>query len=307
MTPVATTRAARSWATCSRTATTPASTTSTRSPASWWCRSAPTALERLRVLDLGDDGAVTDDHVLEMPEPVYSAWLGGNPEYDATTFRYGYTSLVSPTSAFDYDPATRTCDAGEAPAGARRTTPSSTRAGATVGDRTRRHPGPDLDRATDATAASTAPRPMLLYGYGSYEVVDRPDVLGVACEPARPRLRVRDRARPRRRRARPRWYDDGKLLHKRNTFTDFVACAEHLVATRVDVARPPRRPRRQRRRAAHGRGRRTCAPTCSGPIVAEVPFVDCLTTILDESLPLTDHRVGGVGRPGRTTRRSTRT
>ena len=65
------------------------------------------AVERLRVLTLGDDGAVADDHVLEMPEPVYSAWLGGNPEYDATIVRYQYTSLVSPTSAYDYDPATR--------------------------------------------------------------------------------------------------------------------------------------------------------------------------------------------------------
>ena len=103
------------------------------------------AVERLRVLTLGDDGAVADDHVLEMPEPVYSAWLGGNPEYDATIVRYQYTSLVSPASAYDYDPAARTATLVK-----RQPVPGydpeQLREPPGVGHRARRRPGADLDR-----------------------------------------------------------------------------------------------------------------------------------------------------------------
>jgi oligopeptidase B len=60
-------------------------------------------LEQLRVRRLADD----DEHVIEMPDPVYTVWAGENPEYETTTLRYGYTSLVQPASAFDYDLATR--------------------------------------------------------------------------------------------------------------------------------------------------------------------------------------------------------
>ena len=81
------------------------------------------------------------------------------------------------------------------------------------------------------------------------------------------------------------WYENGKMLTKRNTFTDFVASAEHLVS----VAGPPRaagRAGRIRRRAADGRGRQPGASAFAG-IVGAVPFVDALNSILDPSLPLT--------------------
>ena len=210
------------------------------------------AVERLRVLALGDDGAVTDDHVLEMPEPVYSAWLGGNPEYDATTVRYQYTSLVSPTSAYDYDPATRTATLVK-----RQPVPGydperyeSRREWATAPDGTR----VPISIVFRRDRRGDDPSPMLLYGYGSYEVsidptfsasrvslLDRGVVFAIA--------HVRGGGELGR-----RWYDDGKLLHKTNTFTDFVACAEHLVQRGLDVTRPARGTRRQRRRPAHGRG-----------------------------------------------------
>ncbi len=185
------------------------------------------AVERLRVLALGDDGAVTDDHVLEMPEPVYSAWLGGNPEYDATTIRYQYTSLVSPASAFDYDPATRAATLVK-----RQPVPGfepehyeSRREWATAPDGTR----VPISIVFRRDRHGEGPSPMLLYGYGSYEVsidptfsasrvslLDRGVVFAIA--------HIRGGGELGR-----RWYDDGKLLHKANTFTDFVACAEHLV------------------------------------------------------------------------------
>ncbi len=242
------------------------------------------ALERLRVLMLADDGGIDDDHVLAMPEPVYSAWLGSNPDYDATTLRYQYTSLVSPASAYDYDPAARTAtlvkrqpvpgydpdqyesrrEWAEAPDGAR--VPISI-----VYRKDRRGDGP---------------RPLLLYGYGSYEVsidptfssarvslLDRGMVFAIA--------HVRGGGELGR-----HWYDDGKMLHKRNTFTDFVACAEHLVRegwTSPDglAARGGSAGGLLMGAAANLR------PDLFRAIVAEVPFVDCLTTILDETLPLT--------------------
>jgi len=242
------------------------------------------AVERLRVLTFGDDGGVDDDHVVAMPESVYSAWLGGNPEYEATTIRYQYTSLVSPASAYDYDPVTRR---------------------ATL---VKRQPVPGYDpdeyesRREWATATDGAqipisivyrrdrrgddPSPMLLYGYGSYEVsidptfsasrvslLDRGVVFAIA--------HVRGGGELGR-----RWYDDGKLLRKPNTFTDFVACAEHVVQGGWTA------PDRLAARGGSAGGLLMGAvanlrPELFRAIVAEVPFVDCLSTILDESLPLT--------------------
>jgi oligopeptidase B len=93
------------------------------------------------------------------------------------------------------------------------------------------------------------------------------------------------------------WYDDGKLLHKRNTFTDFVACAEHLVTEGMTT------PDRLVARGGSAGGLLMGAVTNLRPdlfaaVVAEVPFVDCLTTILDETLPLTITEWEEWGNPG---------
>ncbi len=242
------------------------------------------AVELLRVLTLGDDGTVIDDHVLEMPEPVYSAWLGGNPEYDATTVRYQYTSLVSPTSAYDYDPATRTATLVK-----RQPVPGfdpeqyeSRREWATASDGTR----VPISIVYRRDRRGDGPGPMLLYGYGSYEVsidptfstsrvslLDRGVVFAIA--------HVRGGGELGR-----RWYDDGKLLRKTNTFADFVACAEHLV--REGWTSPERLAARGGSAGGLLMGAvANLRPDLFRAIVAEVPFVDCLTTILDESLPLT--------------------
>src|SRR5262249_7323915 len=128
--------------------------------------------------------------------------------------------------------------------------------------------------------------PMVLYGYGSYEASIDPSF-------SIPRLSLLDRgfgyaiAHVRGGGEMGRhWYEDGKTLHKANTFTDFVACAEHLVAqgwTRAD---------RLIARGGSARGLlmapgANIAPQAFGGIVAQVPFVDALTSILDPSLPLT--------------------
>ena len=130
------------------------------------------------------------------------------------------------------------------------------------------------------------PVPLLLYGYGAYEhsidpyfsiarlsLLDRGAAFAIA--------HVRGGGELGR-----RWYDDGKLLAKRNTFTDFVACARHLAETGWTTPGADGGRGRERRRAAHGRGGEP-RPEAFGGIVAGVPFVDALTTMLDSSLPLT--------------------
>ena len=155
------------------------------------------ALERLRILTLGDDGAVTDDHVLAMPDEVYSAWLGSNPEYEGATFRYQYTSLVTPASAYDYDPVGRTATLvkRQAVLGYEPERYESRRAWATAADGTQ---DPDLDRVPPRPPRRRS-EPDVALRLRVVRGVDRSDVLGVAREPARPGRGVRDRARARRR------------------------------------------------------------------------------------------------------------
>jgi oligopeptidase B len=242
------------------------------------------AREQLRVLDLGADGAVVDDHVVPPPDTVGSTWLGANPEWSPATLRYGFTSLVVPPSAYDYDPTTRTSTLVK-----RQPVPGydpsryeSARAWATADDGT----SVPISMVWRRDRPRDVPGPMLLYGYGAYEVsidptfstsrvslLDRGVAYGIA--------HVRGGGELGR-----RWYEDGKLLAKPNTFTDFVACARDLVDEGITS------PGRLVARGGSAGGLlmgavANLAPERFRAIVAEVPFVDCLTTMLDQSLPLT--------------------
>jgi oligopeptidase B len=242
------------------------------------------AVERLRVLRLDADATVVDDHAIAMPEAVHSAWLGANLEYETATVRYHYTSLVTPGSAYDYDVEARvaTLVKRQAVAGYDPDRYASRREWAVAPDGTR----VPISLVYRDDLRKEEPSPMLLYGYGSYEVsidptfsatrvslLDRGVVFAIA--------HVRGGGEMGR-----RWYDDGKLLRKPNTFTDFVACAEHLVAGGWT------QPDRLAARGGSAGGLLMGAvanlrPDLFRVIVAEVPFVDVLTTILDETLPLT--------------------
>ena len=238
------------------------------------------ALERIRVLGLSDG----DDHIVSMPDEVYAAWVGLNREYATTTLRLGYTSLTAPVTDLDYEvDARRSTVVKRQPVrGYDADLYESHRLWATAPDGEQvpisilhRH-----DLALDGTA------PLFLYGYGSYELsvdptfsvsrlslLERGMVYAIA--------HVRGGGEKGR-----RWYDDGKLDHKRNTFTDFIACAEHLVSAGYTT------PDRLVARGASAGGLLMGAITNFRPdlfrvIIAEVPFVDCLTTMLDGSLPLT--------------------
>ena len=226
-----------------------------------------------------------DPYDIDFPEPLYSVGLDSNPEYQTDTIRLHYASMVTPDSVYDYNLVTRQMVL-------RKRRP-------VLGDfdpaRYEQHR--DWAVADDGTRIPVSlvcrvgtPRdgsaPCVLYGYGSYEtsmdpwfsiprlsLLDRGVVFAVA--------HVRGGGELGR-----RWYETGKLLTKKNTFTDFVAVARHLARTGWTSAD---------RLVARGGSAggllmgavANLAPDAFCGIVAQVPFVDPLTSILDPSLPLT--------------------
>jgi oligopeptidase B len=227
---------------------------------------------------------------IEFPEPVYTVHPGANPEYHSTRFRLGYTSMVTPDSVYDCDVAT-----GELTLLKRRAVLPAPDGRAY--DPAQYTQAREWAVATDGTRVPISlvyragtPRngsaPCLLYGYGSYEastdpffsvlmlsLLDRGFIWAIA--------HVRGGGEMGR-----HWYEDGKLLHKKNTFTDFVACARHLVSQGWTS------PSRLIARGGSAGGLlmgavANLAPDGFAGIVAEVPFVDPLNSMLDPTLPLT--------------------
>jgi oligopeptidase B len=238
-------------------------------------------LERLRVLH-----AVSGDaHEVAMPDPVYSVWVGPNAEYETATLRYGYTSLVAPVTDVDYDMTTRSTTVVKTQpvlGGYDAHDYVSARLWASADDGTK--VPISLVHRRDTPVDGSAPT--LFYGYGSYEhstepafrssrlsLLDRGFVFAIA--------HVRGGGEMGR-----AWYEAGRLEHKMNTFTDFIACAEHL----VDKAYTSPAGLAARGGSAGGLMMGAVAnlrPDLFAAIVAEVPFVDVVTTMLDPSLPLT--------------------
>ena len=207
------------------------------------------ALPTLRVIR--SDGS---QFVIDQPETAFGLSAGTNLEYETSTYRFNYQSLITPPSVFEVDLATgdRTLLKQQPVLGGFDASAYETvRMWATASDGTK--------VPISLVARKGLPRdrsnPAVLYGYGSYEVIVAPWF-------SWPRISLLDRGvvfalahvRGGGELGR-RWYLDGKLLNKRNTFTDFVACAEHLVAE--GWTSPDRLAIRgwQRRRAACGRGR----------------------------------------------------
>ncbi len=222
---------------------------------------------------------------LPMPEPVYDTGPATNAEFESSTLRFTYTSLVTPGTVFDEDLATgerRLLKQTEVLGGHDPAAYESGRLWAIASDGTR----VPISYVHRAGIPHDGSAPCLLYGYGSYEACMDPTFSTL-------RLSLLDRGfvfaiahiRGGGELGRP-WYDDGKELQKTNTFTDFIACAEHLVSTGITS------PSRLVARGGSAGGLLMGAVTNMRPdlfaaVVAEVPFVDCLTTILDDTLPLT--------------------
>jgi oligopeptidase B len=237
---------------------------------------------RIRVID-----AVTGVSTpVDQPETPSTVWGGANPEYDSTTLRYEYTSMVTPRSVFDLDLETGKLELRKRQPVLGDFDPdryATERRWARAEDGTR--VPISLVYRTDLVAAG-AGAPCLLYGYGSYEasmdptfsslrlsLLDRGFVFAIA--------HVRGGGEMGR-----RWYEAGKFLSKPNTFTDFVACARTLIDE--GWTSPDRLVARGGSAGGLLMGAvANLAPELFRAIVAEVPFVDCLTTILDDTLPLT--------------------
>jgi oligopeptidase B len=239
------------------------------------------ALTNIRVRTI----ATGAEHRVRMDEPVYTVRFGANPEFDSRTLRYTYTSLVTPMTVYDYDMTTKQRE---------------------LKKRTEVLGGYDASQyATERTWARAADgvmvpvslvyrkpltkdgsRPMLLYSYGSYgsstdptfssntlSLLDRGFIYAIA--------HIRGGQELGR-----WWYDQGKMLNKKNTFTDFIAAAEHLVREKYTSTD------KLAIRGGSAGGLLmgavvTMRPDLFKAAVADVPFVDVINTMRDASIPLT--------------------
>jgi len=248
-------------------------------------------LQLLEVLDF----ATGELHTVDQPDPAYTAFPGSDPNYDSVVMRFYYTSLTAPFSAVDYDMRTRERTVvKEQPVGGGydRADYVSERLWATAPDGVRIPISVVYRRGLKRDGSN----PALLNGYGAYELssdpmfdsarlsmLDRGFVFAIA--------HVRGGGEMGR-----EWYEDGKFLRKTNTFTDFIACAERLVE--LGYTNP-------RRLAIRGRSAGglligavlNMRPDLFACAVAQVPFVDALTTMLDDKLPLTINEFDEWGNP----------
>ena len=236
-----------------------------------------------------------DDHYLAFDEPAYRASLGANLEFDTTCLRFEYTSMKTPLSIYDYETTTRErvlLKREEILGGFDSDNYITERRYARASD------GVEVPISIVYRMGLTrnGENPLLLYGYGSY---------GVSIDAAfqSPRLSLVDRGfvfaiahiRGGQELGR-QWYKDGKLFKKKNTFSDFIACAEFLIREKFT---------RAEKLFAMGRSAggllmgaiSNMRPDLFRGIVAEVPFVDVVTTMLDSSIPLTTGEYDEWGDP----------
>lgn len=239
------------------------------------------------------DGAT--DYYIDFGEPAYTASVGANPEFDATTVRFAYTSMTTPSSVFEWD--------------MERCTKTLLKQQEIVGGYnpndyvTERLMAPSHDGVMVPMSivykkglAKNGQNPLVLYGYGSYgssmdayfslarlSLLDRGFVWAIA--------HIRGGEEMGR-----QWYEDGKMLHKKNTFLDFIACAEHLINMGYSS------PQKMFAMGGSAGGLLVGAVVNMRPdlwkgVIAQVPFVDVVTTMLDESIPLTTGEYDEWGNP----------
>ena len=250
-------------------------------------------LVRLRVIPWKGKG----EHDVDFGEPAYSAALGKNPDFNTSTLRYGYTSMTTPDSVYDYDMNTRNkvlLKQEEILGGFEISHYATERTWATAPDG-KRIP---ISLVYRKSLQKPGGNPLLLYGYGAYGMSFDADFRS-------PRLSLLDRgfvfaiAHVRGGEELGReWYETGKLFHKKNTFTDFIACAEHLVQEGYAA--------KEHVYAMGGSAGGllmgavvNMRPDVFHGVVAQVPFVDLMTTMLDSRIPLTTGEYDEWGDPNR--------
>jgi oligopeptidase B len=237
-----------------------------------------------------------EEHYLAFPEPAYAAFPDANREWATSTFRYNYQSLVTPRSVFDYEMVTRQSTL-------LKQTPvpcyqpdlyASERIEATAADGVK----VPISLVYRRGAPRDGTAPLYLMGYGSYgypilpafhanwlPLLDRGVVIALA--------HIRgggEMGKP--------WHDDGRMLRKRNTFTDFIACAEHLTREGYGA--------RERLVIEGGSAGGllmgavvNMRPELFQAVISKVPFVDVINTMMDASLPLTVGEYEEWGNPNR--------
>ncbi len=248
-------------------------------------------LVKLRIRSLKDNS----EHYLDFGEPTYAANFGANPEYKSKVLRYGYTSLTTPSSTYDYDMVSKVKTLKkqmEVLGGYNPTDYTSERLYATATDGTK----VPISLVYKKGFRKDGKSPLLLYGYGSYganmdasfsstrlSLLNRGFVFAIA--------HIRGGQEMGR-----QWYEDGKLMKKKNTFTDFIDCGKYLIAEKYTG---------KGHLYAHGGSAggllmgavANMAPDLWHGMIAQVPFVDVVNTMLDESIPLTTNEFDEWGNP----------
>ncbi len=248
-------------------------------------------LVRLRIRNLKDN----KEHYINFGESAYSAEFGFNPEYNTNVLRYEYTSLVTPFSTFDYNTLTRQKKLMKQQIVLGGYNPKdyiTERLNITASDGTKVPVSLVYKRGFKKDGNA----PLMLYGYGSYgssmeatfnstrlTLLNRGFVYALA--------HIRGGEEMGR-----QWYEDGKLLKKKNTFTDFIDCANYLVREKYTS---------KAHLYAHGRSAggllmgaiTNIASDLWHGVIAQVPFVDVINTMLDENIPLTSNEFDEWGNP----------
>ena len=248
-------------------------------------------LVKLRVRSLKDHS----EHYIDFGEAAYMANFGANPEYNCANLRYGYTSLTTPYSTFDYDMVTKekTLKKQQEVLGGYDSKEYATeRLYATAKDGTK----VPISLVYKKGFKKDGHAPLLLYGYGSYgasmdasfgstrlSLLNRGFVYAIA--------HIRGGQEMGR-----LWYENGKLMKKINTFNDFIDCGEFLVREKYTS--------KEHLYAQGGSAGGllmgavvNMAPELWHGVIAQVPFVDVVNTMLDENIPLTTNEFDEWGNP----------
>ncbi|MHA1396611.1 MAG: S9 family peptidase [Candidatus Heimdallarchaeaceae archaeon] len=232
------------------------------------------------------------NHTIKMPETVYGVWNGDNYEYSSDYLRLVYTSLVTPKSVYDYYVGKRELflKKQEEVKNYNKADYVTTRKYVTTRD------GVRVPISLVHKKNLTKPAPTVLYGYGSYGIsIDPYFSSAVVSLIERGIIYVIAHVRGGGELGRP-WYEEGKLLKKKNTFYDFIDCAEYLIAEKMTT--------KEQLVISGGSagGLLVCAAVTMRPdlfhmVVARVPFVDVINTMLDASIPLTAQEWEEWGNP----------
>jgi oligopeptidase B len=249
-------------------------------------------LRQLRIMN----NATKEEHYLDFGEAAYVAAVSVNPDFETSTLRFSYQSMTTPNSTFDYDMNAKTkklMKQTEVLGGFKTEDYATERIYATAKDGTK---VPISLVFKKSLFKKDGKSPLLVYGYGSY---------GNSTEPSfsTGRLSLLDRgfvyaiAHVRGGQEMGRqWYEDGKMFNKKNSFTDFIECTEYLTDQKYGD---------KEKVFANGGSAggllmgavATMRPDLWRGVVADVPFVDVVTTMLDETIPLTTGEFDEWGNP----------